>query len=267
MRFIYTRAFTISFSIFVLIALIIMADAQGYLGLAKDGFSRSYGVTSGFVAQRVDSTKEFFQTFFVIRKLVAENAFLKQRINELSFENARLQTSRDENFALRNSLTLKQQTALKLLPAEVIGADPTGFSQIITIDKGATDGITAQSAVVVSPGLLVGKVTAVNPHSSQVTLITEPSVVVNAEVTETGAQGLVAGEHGLGLSFSLVSQNEVIKTSDNVVTSGLSGDIPKGLLIGQIDSIKSAGSDLFQKAFVAPAADLRNLKFLFVVQS
>jgi rod shape-determining protein MreC len=51
------------------------------------------------------------------------------------------------------------------------------------------------------------------------------------------------------------------------VTSGLAGDFPPGLLIGQIDSIKSAGSDLFQKAFVAPAADLRNLKFVFVVQT
>jgi rod shape-determining protein MreC len=267
MRFIYTRTFTIAFSIFVGIALIIILDAKGYLGLARDGFTRVYGYSSGAVATGVSGSKEFFKTFFTIRKLVSENAALQQKINELSFEDARLQTSREENIALRKSLNFKQSSPLNLVPVEVIGSDPTGFSQTIIIDKGSEEGIAQNSAVVVSPGLLVGKVTSLSPHSAQVTLITDPSVVVSAIVSDSGAQGLISGEHGLGLSFNLVSQNEVIKTTDNVVTSGLSGDFPPGLLIGQIDSIKSAGSDLFQKAFVAPAADLRNLKFVFVVQT
>jgi rod shape-determining protein MreC len=266
MRFIYTRAFTISFSIFVAIALIIILDAKGYLGLARDGFNRAYGYSTGAVASSVGSSKELFKTFFTIRKLVSENAGLQQKINELSFENARLLTSRDENITLRKSLNLRQTSQLNLLPVEVIGSDPTGFNQVITIDKGTEEGVAQNSAVVVSPGLLVGRVTSVNPHSALVTLITDPSVVVSAVVADSGAQGLISGEHGLGLSFNLVSQNELIKTTDNVVTSGLAGDFPPGLLIGQIESIKSAGSDLFQKAFVSPAADLRNLKFVFVVQ-
>jgi cell shape-determining protein MreC len=51
-----------------------------------------------------------------------------------------------------------------------------------------------------------------------------------------------------------------------VVTSALSSDYPKGLLIGQVTAIRSSQTDLFQKAFVQPSADLRNVRFLFAVQ-
>ena len=266
MRFIYTRAFSIGFAIFVGVALLVILDIKGYIGVAKDAVVKAYGYTSQVGTNGVNGTKNIFSTFFTIRKLVHQNAELAQKIDELSFENARLQSSKEENLTLRKALSFKQQSTLNLLPTEVVSMDPTGFKQTISIDKGDSSGVKLNSAVIAAPGLLVGKVTKVDPGQSEVTLITDPSIVINAEVTETGAHGLIQGEHGLGLSFNLVSQNEVIKTQDNVVTSSVSGDYPQGLLIGQIDSIKSAGSDLFQNAFVAPAADLRNLKFLFVVQ-
>ncbi len=266
MRFIYTKGFRISFSIFVLVALVVIMDAKGWLGLIKDGFFRVYGYSSSVISTPISSGKEYFQTLFTIRDLVSENAQLQQKINELSFENARLQASKDENLALRRSLDFKQQSDLNLLPVEVMGSDPTGFSQIISLDKGSNQGVTENSAVVVAPGILVAKITKVYSNSSEATLITDPSILVNAQVTDSGAKGLVHGEHGLALSFDLVSQSEIIKNQDMVVTSGLSGDFPKGILIGQIDSIKSASSDLFQKAFVSPSSDLRNLKFLFVVK-
>ena len=119
---------------------------------------------------------------------------------------------------------------------------------------------------VVAPGLLVGKITKLYPNSSEVTLITDPSIVINAEVVDSGARGLVRGEHGLGLSLDLVTQNELIKTGDEVITSGLSDDFPRGLLIGEVSGIRSSPTDLFQKAFISSAADLRSLRFLFVIQ-
>jgi rod shape-determining protein MreC len=252
--------------VFVSLALLVIFDAKGWLGLARDGFARGYGYSSSVVSSGVNATKDFFETLFTIRKLVYENATLGQRINELSFENARLQSAKQENTALRRSLNFQQQSTLKTLAVQVIAEDSTGFKQSVTINKGSDEGVNLDSAVIVAPGLLAGKVTSVNPHSAEVTLITDPSVVINAEVSDSGAKGLISGEHGLGLSFGLVNQNELIKTQDNVVTSGLSGGFPKGLLIGQIDSITSKASDLFQTAFVAPSADLHNLKFLFVVQ-
>lgn len=198
--------------------------------------------------------------------MAKDNASLNQKINELSFENARLQSAKVENSALRKALNFQEDSELDLIPAEVIMADPTGFSQLISIDKGANDGVRENAAVIASPGLLVGKITKVSGSNSEATLITDPKILVNAVVAESAARGLVSGEHGLGLIFGLVTQNEVIKVQDRVVTSGLSGDFPQGLLIGEISSVRSNSSQLFQEAFISPAADLKHLNFVFVIK-
>jgi rod shape-determining protein MreC len=266
MRFIYTKTFVRIFMIFVLLAFLVVLDAQGYIGRLKDGFFRVYGMSTTGLTSATTSVKTTFSTLFKIRKLVFENSKLSQEVNQLAFENARLKSAQDENAALRRALNFRQETNLSLLPVETITLDPTGFSQTIVIDKGSSDNIHLNQPIVAQPGLLVGKVTKVYPNSAEVTLITDPSIVINGEVVESGAKGLVKGEHGLGLSLDLVTQNELIKTGDAVVTSGLSNDFPKGLLIGSISGIRSSTTDLFQKAFVSPAADLRNSKFLFAIQ-
>ncbi|MEJ0021279.1 MAG: rod shape-determining protein MreC [Candidatus Doudnabacteria bacterium] len=266
MRFIYSKTFTKIFTIFILLAFLVILDAKGYLGLLKDGFFRVYGVSVAKVAGVTNGVKSIFSTIFTIKNLASDNAKLSSQIDQLAFENARLKSDQEENVGLRKALNFKQASQLNLLPVEVLNSDPTGFTQVLVIDKGSSEGVNLDQPVVVAPGLLVGKVTKLYPNSSQVTLITDPSTVINAEVVDSGARGLVHGEHGLGLSLDLVTQNELIKTDDEVITSGLSNDFPRGLLIGDVAGIRSSSTDLFQKAFVSPAADLRSLQFLFVVQ-
>lgn len=266
MRFIYTKTFTRIFTIFMLLALLFIFDAKGYLGLIKDGFFRVYNFSVIHLANTTSGIKGIFSALFTIKNLASDNAQLSQKIDELSFDNARFTAAANENESLRKALSFKQQSKLNLLPAEVLSLDATGFTQTIVIDKGSDAGIAANQAVVVSPGILVGKVTKLYPHSAQVTLITDPSTVVNSEVVDSGARGLIRGQHGLGLSLDLVTQNDLIKNGDEVITSGLSDDFPRGLLIGDVAAISSSPSELFQKAFVSPAADLRSLRFLFVVQ-
>jgi len=163
-------------------------------------------------------------------------------------------------------LNFKQQSTFNLLAVNVLTLDPTGFTQTITIDKGQSSGLKVNQPIVVSPGILVGKITKLYNDSAEVTLITDPSITVNAEVVDSGARGLLRGEHGLSLLLDLVTQNELIKSGDSVISSGLSDDYPRGLLIGQVSAFRSNATDLFQKAYVSPAADLRNLRFLFAIQ-
>jgi rod shape-determining protein MreC len=266
MRFIYTKTFAKIFTIFVFLALFVILDMEGYIGLLKDGFFRVYGYTTQKVTGATDSVKTVFKTLFTIRSLVSENASLNQKIDQLSFDNARLKSAQDENTALRRALNYKQQSSLNLLPTEVLILDSTGFSQTLVVDKGENSKVALNQPVVVAPGLLVGKVTKIYPNSAEVTLITNPDMVVNAEAVDSGARGLIRGEHGLGLSFDLVTQNEFIKSGDQLITSGLSEDFPRGLLVGEVAGLRSSATDLFQKASVTPAADLRNLRFLFIVQ-
>jgi|SRR3989344_1804954 len=266
MRFIYTKTFTRIFIIFMLLALLLIFDQKGYLGALKDGYFRVYGTITQKLTQGVSAIKVSFGTFFIIKNLASDNARLNQQVDELSFANARLKSAQDENLALRRALNFKEGSPLDLVPVEALLLDPTGFTQTVIVDKGENYNLRVNQPIVVSPGILVGKITKIYPNSAEVTLITDPDVVINAEAVDSGAKGLIKGQHGLALAFDLITQNELIKTGDNVITSGLSEDFPRGLLIGEISSIRSTGSDLFQKAFVAPVADLRNLRFLFAVQ-
>lgn len=266
MRFIYTKTFTRFFALFVILAMLAIFDARGYLGVIKDGFLKGFGAISTRVVGVANVGKNVFSTLFTIKDLVYENATLSQQVDELAFNNAQLKSAQNENISLRKALNYKQQSQLNLLPVEVLSEDPTGFIQTITLDKGANFGVKPGQAVVAPPGILVARVSSVGPTTAAAVLVTDPGSVVNAVVVDSGAKGLVRGEHGLTLALDLVTQNELIKTGDSVVTSGLSGDFVSGLLIGNITAIRSAATELFQKAYVTPAADLRNLKFLFIVQ-
>ena len=266
MRFIYTKTFTKIFTLFVILALFFILNTLGYIDFAKDGFLRAYGFVTWKISAATGGVKSVFNTLFIIKNLVRENAVLNHQVDELSFDNARLKSAQDENTALRKALNFQQQSDLNLLPAEVLTLDATGFSQIVIVNKGENHSVKINQPVVVAPGLLIGKVTKVSASSSEVTLITDPSIVVNAEVVDSGARGLIRGEHGLALTFDLVTQNELIKSGDQVVTSGLSNDFPRGLLIGNIAALRSNTSELFQKAYVSPAASLRTLRFLSIIQ-
>jgi rod shape-determining protein MreC len=265
MRFIYTKTFIRIFVIFIIVALLAISDATGYLGYVKGGFFRVYGYTANKLANVTGGIKHGFETLLIIKNLAKDNGELNNKVDQLAFENARLKSAQDENIVLRKALNFQQQTNLKLLPVEVLNSDPTGFTQTIVIDKGQNYNLNPGQAVVSSPGLLVGKITKVYSNTSEVMLITDPSMVVNSEVVDSGAHGLIRGEHGLGLSLDLVTQNELIKSGDEVITSGLSSDFPRGLLIGNVSAIRSSKTELFQKAFVQPSADLRTIRFLFVV--
>ncbi|MBX4187709.1 MAG: rod shape-determining protein MreC [Candidatus Doudnabacteria bacterium] len=266
MRFIYTPVFRRTFVAFVLVALLIMSDRLGYLSWVKSVIQNGFGKSSLSISQGVKKSREFFAILATISRLAKENAQLQQQIDELSFENSRLQSAKTENTALRRALNFVEKTEYQTVPAEVTSQDPTGFSQTVIVDKGDADGIVLGQSVIVSPGLLVGRITKTYRNTAEATLITDPNMTINGEVTDSGARGLVKGEHGLSLVLDLVTQNEVIKSGDKIITSGLSGDFPRGLLVGEINAIKTSSSELFQQAFVSPVADLRNLRFVFIVK-
>jgi rod shape-determining protein MreC len=266
MQFIYTKAFRRGFVVFTLAALLIIADSLGYLSFIKSGFQNTFGKASTGVSSVISSTKGFFTVLGTISNLAKENAELNQKVDELSFENARLQSAKTENQTLRRALNFSEDAGFDMIPAKVSSLDPTGFSQTVVLDKGETDGVSLGQSVIVSPGLLVGRITKTYRNTSEVTLITDPTISINGEVSDSGAHGIVKGEHGTSLILDLVTQNEVIKSGDKIITSGLSGDFPRGLLVGEISAIKSSSSELFQQAFVAPLADLKNLRVVFVVR-
>lgn len=211
-------------------------------------------------------TKGFFSFLGSISDLKEENEELIKKNHELESSVASLKGARRENEELRKQLELAPREKFNLEATQIIGKNSQGESSWIIIDKGRNAGIAKDMPVIVSQGILVGKVVEVYPTSARVDLLFSSSLAVNAQDVDTGAQGIVSGKYGLGIVLEMVEQNDAINEGDTIVTSGLGGSIPKGLLIGRISHIEVSGDKLFQNAVLIPQVRYSDLDLVFVVK-
>jgi rod shape-determining protein MreC len=210
--------------------------------------------------------EDFFSTIRSIKDLTKKLEEQEKEIRILQSEKAGLIEEAKENETLKKQLGfLESNKNLNLLPAYVIGRTPNSFLQYLIINKGEKDGVS-KGQIVVSEGILVGRIEEVNISTSKVFLITNPTQAVPASTQESRASGLVKGELGYGLVLEDIPKETSLSIGENVITSGLGGDFPKGFLIGQIEKVISSPADLFQKASLKPFLDYSKLEIVFVIK-
>ncbi|MFC1497091.1 rod shape-determining protein MreC [Verrucomicrobiota bacterium] len=184
-----------------------------------------------------------------------------------------------ENEDLRKQIGFSKRSKHKLVCCEVATrGDISGWWHTITLNKGTDEGVKRNMAVITTKGL-IGKTIGVSKHTADVLLITDPNCRVACKFSRTGSFGILcgAGVSAKGKSalemlasvkpckMSYMSKDDEIWGYDEVVTSGLGGIFPEGLLVGNVtgSSVDSAG--LYQRADILPAAELGALKYVFVV--
>lgn len=210
--------------------------------------------------------EETFSFLGSIGELKNENADLAKENNSLAAEVASLQQAKNENETLREQLNLAPRNKFNLEASFVSGQDPQNLGSWLMIDKGSADGIQAGMSVIVSDGILVGKIAETGYHNSKVSLLTDSGSAVNVSDLETGAKGIIHGTYGLGIVMDMVAQTDILNENDTVITSGLGGDVPRGLLVGKIQETKLSPDKLFQQAVVIPRARYQKLDLVFVIK-
>lgn len=202
-----------------------------------------------------------------VRDLADENAAYKDRVDELNSELVRMHELEVENADLRNLLSMKARTGPgALIPVTVIARDDTPYVQAITIDHGAADGIK-QHAVVITHQGLVGLVVKVDPTSSKVRLINDLNSSVSVRLqTESRTTGVLRGQsQGNLMVIAYIPQSDVVTQGDVVLTSGLGGVYPEGLVVGKVARVERKDADPFQAAVVEAAVALDKLQTLYVL--
>ncbi len=196
---------------------------------------------------------------------------LKNENNELHSQNASLQEQIiefkeivRENELLRAQLNIPGGERNDLIFAEVIGFDPLA-GQYFIINKGERDGLKNSQAAVDANNFLVGKIFDVQESSAKVLLLTDALCVVNALSQDSRINGVTKGEHGLDIAMDMVSLDKQLNKGKPIITSGLDGLIPKGILIGWMEETKNKENEVFQKIKIRPAADFKNLENVFVI--
>lgn len=229
------------------------------LFLAISPFQKTFYLISREISQKTGF-------IFSISELRSENEKLLKENNSLAREVAELKDIRKENETLREQLSLVPRKEFDTEAAFVIGQDPEKLGSWLLIDKGSGSGIEEGMPVIVSDGILIGKISEAYFSSAKVVLLSDPSMVVNAVDLETGARGIAKGDYGLGITMDLVEQTEKINKGDTIITSGLGGSIPRGFFIGKVQEMKLSEDKLFQQASIVPRVKYSRLDVVFVIK-
>lgn len=194
-----------------------------------------------------------------------ESQQLKERLAALEQQNIKLQELQHENKQLSSLLQLKQESELSGIVARVIGYDASQWVQSLTIDRGTSDGVVIGAAVVEHNGL-VGQVIAAAPNTAKILLITDPASGVDGIIQDTRARGIVEGAGPSQCRWRFVVREDEVRVGDRVLTSGMDGIYPRGVIVGTIDAADSKRSGLFQAIEIKPEVDFASLEQVFVVR-
>jgi len=217
---------------------------------------------SGFDAS-IGGVADLWGHYVYLVDTAADNRDLLEERRVLRSELDRLQEIDLENRRLRLLLGFKEEVAVPTLPARVIAEDATSWFRTVTIDKGWDDGVGEGMPVVVAEGV-VGRVVRSGPGESRVLLVTDASSAIASLVQANRARGICRGQGDL-LSFDFVLRQEEIQVGDRVITSGMGGVFPKGLVIGTIQAVSRQEFGLFQAVEVTPAVDFSHLEEVLVL--
>jgi rod shape-determining protein MreC len=212
----------------------------------------------------VRTIRNLFENYMFLIRVSKENERLRRLVAELKQKNADLAEMAIANERLRGFLNFKEKIPKPTLPAELIGEDASNWFRTITINKGKIDGVRDGLVVVAGAGL-VGHVINTSRDVSKVLLLTDYNSSVDAISQESRTRGIVQGKGGDLCDFNYVSRREEVSPGERVITSGLGGRFPKGLLVGTVTHVEKQSYGVFQKVEVTPVVNFRKLEEVFVV--
>jgi rod shape-determining protein MreC len=150
--------------------------------------------------------------------------------------------------------------------AAVIGRDPSPFLRYVIINVGSNEGVLPGMPVVTDKGL-VGRVDAVIAEAARVQLVTDAASAINVRMQASNTEAMLVGSITGDLSLDMIPQDANVQVGDVVLTSGLGGDYPANLLVGQVVSVRKLQSELFQQASIQPNVDYNLLQFVLVISN
>jgi rod shape-determining protein MreC len=195
-----------------------------------------------------------------------ENQQLRKEIEWLRGQHSQLRESAAATERLTALLHFKEQALPTMIAAQVIGRDATNRYRAIILNKGESDGIKPDMGVV-TPAGVVGRVVKTTGATSVVLLMTDPTNAIAGLIQRTRDEGIVEGtQQGLA-QLKYIPLLSTLRDGDRVVTSGLVGGFPRGLVIGTITSIDKQEGALFQSAELMPEVDVGRVEEVLVIQT
>ncbi len=208
-------------------------------------------------------TSNLLHSYLFLRGVRAENRQLKDQIERMKLDQARLSEDAIQGQRLQSLLAFKEQFISRTVAAQVIGSSGSDLSRSLYIDKGENAGLKPDMAVITAGGI-VGKVWLVYPSTSLVLMINDQSSGVGVFLEKSRLQGVLRGSPNGELILERVMNDEQVAPGEAVLSSGGDQIFPKGLPVGTVSKV-GPGREMFLSVKVNPAADLSRLEEVLIV--
>ena len=249
----------------LLIVGILLLALGGYLTPISRVALSPFISTQTWLASRYLAIRDFFTAPGDVTRLSQLNTQLEAEVARLQSQIIELQQENSELEVLSALLDFARTHAEnEYKTAAVIGRDISPFLHYIIINRGTDDGLRRGMPVVSSQGL-VGRVAAVTAGGARAQLISDPDTAINVRIQPSGAEALLQGSITGDLTVEAIPQDAKIQNGDLVLTSGLGGNYPPDILIGQISGVRQRPVELFQSATVEPVVDFSLLEIVLVI--
>ena len=192
-----------------------------------------------------------------------DNHQLREEIKWLRQENHRYLEAYLQYQRLQRLLNFREQTPLGVVAAEVVGRDSNSWTEMVYINRGTRDKVAKGYPVVTHDGL-VGQVIHAAPALSQVMLLTDFRSGVDALVQRTRASGVVTGRGRDLAALKFLPVGADIQPGDRLISSGMGGVFPKGLIIGAVKDI-TRNERQGQQVEIQPNVDFSHLEEVLVL--
>lgn len=220
----------------------------------------------------VNAVNNVFSDVNQLQNTYEENQRLKLEIDRLSEYQAENATLNEENASLKEELALQETlTEYSHMTGTVIARNPDMWIDQVVIDRGSSDGLETGMSVMSNNGL-AGRISEVSPTSAKVTLLTttdEAAVLTSSEIIQEDETifGVINGyDVNRGqLVMEQITASTEIEEDMEVVTSGLGGLVPRGLLIGTVAEVSLDRHGLGQRVYIEPATDFENVRFVTII--
>jgi rod shape-determining protein MreC len=252
--------------VFLLIALGVVGLALGgYLAPLSRIIINPVVSAQGWLAKRYQAVQSLVTQPEDVTSLRQKNAQLEAENSRLQVQIVELQQQVTEAQLLSTLVDYERKhVENQYSAASVIARDVSPFMHYVIIDRGSDDGLRRGMPVVTNQGL-VGNIASVSAGASRVQLINDPASSINVILQQSDVEAVLNGRLTGELELNMINQNATVQAGDLVMTSGLGGNYPANIVIGQVVTVRNEASSLFQNASVQPAVDFSQLDIVLII--
>lgn len=248
-----------------LVAGILILALSGYLTpMTRLALSPFLSIQT-WISQRYQAIQEFITAPGDLTRLRQRNTELEAENSRLQIQIVELQQQVVEAEVLSTLVDYaRSRSENRYAAAAVIGYDPSPFKRYVIINRGSDDGLRRGMPVVTNQGL-VGQIAAVTANAGRVELIIDPASSINVYLQQADTEALLKGLITGNVELNMIPQSANVQAGDLIVTSGLGGNYPPNIVVGQVTDVRKRDFDLFQTASVQPAVNFEDLQIVLVI--